>query len=123
MALSADEQMLLVAGLGYLIAVSLWAITLHSRAGMLLRNLGEIVDPDLWQALGSPNSVKAAMRDPERRWSKFVRSGEYRRQCNDVAIEMIDDYRRRTKTMLLICAGAGLLLMIRFWSLLKPDFL
>jgi len=123
MELTADEQTLLVAGIAYLIAVAVWAISLHSRARTMLRLLSEMIDPTLWQAIGAPDSLKAAMKDPERRWHRFIRSGEYLRQCDDVAIALIDDYRRQVRLMLLVCAGSGLLLLIRFWPLLKPDFL
>ena len=88
----------------------------------MLRRLSEVVEPSLWEALGSPASLNAAMRDPDRRWYRFLRSGEYRRKCNDAAIELIDDYHRRTR-MLLVLAGGGLLLLARFWPILKPDFI
>lgn len=123
MELSADEQTLLIAGIGYFVAVSFWAVALHSRAKTMLRLLSEMMEPALWQAIGAPATLKAAMKDPEKRWYKFIRSGEYLQQCDDVAIALIDDYRRRTKVMLFVCAAAGLLLLIRFWALLKPDFL
>lgn len=121
MGLSADEQTLMIAGLGYLIAVSLWALTLHVRARTMLRELSEIIEPALWQSLGSPTTVKAAMRDPEKRWHRFVKSGEYRRRCNDDAVELIDDYRRRIKFMLLVAATAGVLLLLRFWPMIGPE--
>jgi hypothetical protein len=123
MELSTDEQILLVAAIGYIFAVSIWAVSLHARARTMLRLLSDIIDPDVWQAIGAPETLKAAMQDPERRWHRFVRSGEYLRRCDNAAIALIDDYRRRTKVMLIVCAGSGLLLLIRFWPLLKPDFL
>lgn len=123
MELGTDEQVLLVAAIGYVAAVAIWAVSLHARAKTTLRLLNDLVDPAVWQAVGAPDTLKAAMQDPERRWYRFVRSGEYLRQCDDDAIALIDDYRRRTKTMLFVCAGGGLLLLIRFWPLLKPDFL
>jgi hypothetical protein len=85
--------------------------------------VSELIEPSLWESLGAPASIAAAMRDPGRRWLRFIRSGEYRRQCPDAAIELIDDYRRRTMIMLTVFAVGGLLLLIRFWPLLKPDFL
>jgi hypothetical protein len=89
----------------------------------MLRTLSETVDPELWQSLGSPDTLKTAMRDRKKRWHRFIRSGEYQSKLSNDAIVLIDDYRRRTKTMLLICAAAGLLLLFRFWPLLKPEFL
>jgi hypothetical protein len=123
MELGNDEQTLLFAGVGWLIAVSIWAVSLHSRAKTMLRLLSDMIDPEVWQAIGAPDTLKAALRDPERRWHRFVRSGEYLKRCDDASIALIDDYRRRTKVMLVVCAGSGLLLLIRFWPLLKPDFL
>lgn len=123
MTLSADEQTLLFVGVGYLVALSIWAITLHARGRSMLRQVGERIEPALWQSLGAPDSINAAMRDPKRRWYRFLRSGEYRRQCPDAVVELIDDYRRRVKIMLTVFSVGGLLLLIRFWPLLKPDFL
>jgi len=120
---SSDEQTLLIAGLGYLIAVAVWALSLHARARTLLKTVGERIDPDLWQSLGAPDSIKAAMQDPERRWRRFVRSGEYLRRCDAETCELIDDYRRRTKFMLFVSAVAGVMLVIRFRDLIKPAFL
>lgn len=102
MELSNDEQTLLIAGIGYLVAVGIWALSLHVRARTMLGLLGETVEPTLWQ---------------------FIRSGEYRRQLDNSSVALIDDYRRRTKFMLIVSAGAGILLLIRFWPLLKPEFL
>jgi hypothetical protein len=123
MELSNDEQVLLVAAIGYIVAVSVWALSMHARAKTMLRQLSDLVDPTVWDAIGAPETLKAAMKDPEKRWYRFVRSGEYLQQCGDDAIELIDDFRRRSKVMLFVCAGGGLLLLIRFWPLLKPDFL
>jgi hypothetical protein len=123
MELSNDEQVLLVAAIGYIAAVAIWALSMHARAKSMLRQLSGLVDPAVWNAIGAPDTLKAAMKDPERRWYRFVRSGEYLKQCDDAAVELIDDFRRRSKLMLIVCAGGGLLLLIRFWPLLKPDFL
>jgi predicted nucleic acid-binding Zn ribbon protein len=122
MELTGDEKTLLIAGLGYLAVTTLWVLTIHARGKLMLRALGELIEPDLWQALGAPTSLQAAMKDPQRRWHRFVRNGEYRRVCSDEIIALIDDYRSRTKRMLLILGGAGLLLLVRFWPLLKPSF-
>jgi predicted nucleic acid-binding Zn ribbon protein len=121
--LTTDEQVLLFAGVGYLIAATLWAMSLSARARAMLRELSQLIEPALWQALGEPVSIAKAMRDPEKRWFRFVNSGDYRRQCSDAAIEIIDDFRMRTKRMLIVLVAAGLLLLIRFWPLLKPEFL
>lgn len=121
--MSTDEQTLLIAGCGYLVAVGVWALSLHVRGRTMLRILGDSVEPALWRSLGSPDSIGATMKDPDRRWRQFIRSGEYRRQLDADSISLIDDYRRRTKFMLLVSAGAGILLLIRFWPLLKPEFL
>jgi hypothetical protein len=121
--MSADEQALLIAGIGYFVVVAVWAVTLNARARIMLGALSELIDPSLWQRLGAPTSVTAAMRDPERRWFRFVRSGEYRQQCSETVVALIDDFRRRTKRMLLVLAVAGVLLLFRFWPLLKPNFL
>jgi hypothetical protein len=122
-ALSADEKTLLIAGVGYLFAIAIWAMSLQAQARTLLRRLSEIVEPTLWQSLGAPSRVKDVFQDPGKRWFKFLRSGDYRRRLSSTAIELIDDYRRRTKIMLAVATAGGLLLLIRFWPLLKPGFL
>jgi hypothetical protein len=113
----------LIVGVGYLVALTIWTLSLHARGKALLRQVGERIEPALWQSLGAPESINAAMRDPQRRWHRFLRSGEYRRQCSNAVIELIDDYRRRVKIMLAVFSVGGLLLLIRFWPLFKPDFL
>ncbi|MGD8341621.1 MAG: hypothetical protein PVH89_12615 [Gammaproteobacteria bacterium] len=123
MQLSADQQVLLFVGVGYVLALTVWVISLQARARTMLQRLSELVEPSLWQALGAPKDINAIMRDPERRWVRFIKSGDYRRQCDDQAIALIDDYRQRTKVMLGVFAVSGLLLLIRFWPELKPEFL
>ena len=120
MQLSADQQLLLFVGIGYMLAVALWVLSLQARARTMLESLSELIEPPLWQALGAPDSVRAIMRDPERRWVKFIRSGQYRRQCNDAAIALIDDYRQRTRLMLVVVAVGGVLLVVRFWPVIRP---
>jgi hypothetical protein len=117
-----EQETLIVVGIGYLAALAIWALSLQARARTMLRVLSEIVDPEVWQALGAPESLKDAMKDPDRRWHKFLRSGEYRRQCDDVAVALIDDFRRRTYVMLAVCVIGGLLLIIRFWPLFVSGF-
>ncbi len=121
MQLSADQQTLLFVGVGYMLALTLWVFSLQARARTMLGLLSELIEPALWQALGAPASIKAIMRDPERRWVKFIRTGEYRRQCNEAAIALIDDYRQRTRVMLGVFAVGGLLLLVRFWPVIKPE--
>ena len=121
MQLSADQQVLLFAGVGYLLALSIWVISLQARARTMLASLSELIEPTLWQALGEPRGIKSIMRDPEKRWIRFIRSGEYRRQCDETAIALIEDYRQRTRVMLGVFAVSGVLLMFRFWPLIRPE--
>ena len=123
MELSGDEKILLIAGLGYLALALIWALTLNGRAKLMLRTIRELMEPELWEAIGSPDSLQAAMKDPHRRWHRFLKQGEYRRVCSDDVIALIDDFRQRTKRMLIVLTVAGLLLLFRFWPLLKPSFL
>ncbi|MDX1563058.1 MAG: hypothetical protein R3305_09030 [Gammaproteobacteria bacterium] len=123
MPLSTDEQSLLIVAVVYVIAVAIWLLSLQVRGRLMLRTVRKRVDPELWQALGEPDTLQAALKDPERRWHRFVKSGEYRNKLSGELVELIDDYRRRTKAMLVIVAGGGLLILIRYWPLLKPDFL
>ena len=121
MELSADQQTLLFVGIGYLVALTLWIFSLQARARTMLGLLSELIEPSLWQALGAPQSVRAIMQDPERRWVRFIKSGEYRRQCDEAAIALIDDYRQRTRVMLGVFAVSGILLLFRFWPVIEPE--
>jgi predicted nucleic acid-binding Zn ribbon protein len=123
MELTGDEKILLIAGLGYLAVATIWILTLNARGRLMLRAVRELVEPELWEAIGSPDTLQAAMKDPHRRWHRFLRQGEYRRVCSDEVIALIDDYRQRTRRMLWVLVVAGLLLLIRFWPELKPTFL
>jgi hypothetical protein len=118
MPLSADEKAFLIAGLAYLAAALLWALVLRTRARIMLGQLSEIMEPSLWQQLGAPATLSDIVRDPNKRWVRFLRTREYRRQCDDTTIALIDDYRRRTTFMLWFLIAAGILLLIRFWPLL-----
>jgi len=123
MELSGDEKILLIAGLGYMALALIWALALNARAKLMLRTIRELMEPELWEAIGSPDSLQAVRKDPHRRWHRFLKQGEYRRACSDEVIALIDDFRQRTKRMLIVLTVAGLLLLFRFWPLLKPSFL
>jgi hypothetical protein len=86
----------------------------------MLRTLRERMQPELWQAVGAPESLGAAMRDPQRRWRQFIASGAYRRQLGSDLAEVIDDFRRRANRMLIVCGLAALVLLFRFGPLLMP---
>jgi hypothetical protein len=123
MELSTDEQSLLLAGGGYLLIVIVWIWTLSVRSKVLLRDIAARIDPSLWQELGAPTSMKQAMKDPERRWMKFIRSGEFRRRCSTEVIDLIDDYRQRSNRMLIILGIGGALLLYRYRAILLPQLI
>ena len=118
MELNADAQSLLIVGVAYLGIVGIWAWTLAVRSNVLLRDLSERIDPELWRSLGAPASMKDVMNDPEKRWFRFIRNREYRIRCSSEVIDMIDDFRRRQNWMLIVVGAAGALLIYRFWPLL-----
>jgi hypothetical protein len=118
MELTADEQTLLIVGVGYLFAVGIWLWSMSVRADVMLREVGELMDRRLWQELGAPGSFKSAMQDPERRWMRFVRSGDYRKRCGGQVIDLIDDFERRTNWMLIVLGLGAALILYRFWPLL-----
>lgn len=115
--MSSDTSTFVVAAPIFLAAIVIFLLSIHIRGKILFRALAERLDPELWRSLGAPQSSFAAYRDPERRWRKFIRSGEYRRLDQDL-VDQIDDNHRRTKRMLVIFAIAVALLSFRFWSLL-----
>jgi hypothetical protein len=121
--LSSDEAALLVVAPLFLTAVGTWALIVHSRGKMLFETLRERIDPALWQELGAPASLRDAMRDPQGRWRRFMSSREYRRRLDTGLAALIDDYRSRGNRMLIVFGIAALLILYRFWPLLKPGFL
>lgn len=123
MELTSDERLLLLIGLGYLGAVGVWFFSMRARAEQLLEKVRERIDPGLWDELGAPRSMKDVVRDPERRWQRFVRSGEYRKRCGSRVSELIDEFRQRTNVMLIVLGAGAALILYRFWPLLKPGFL
>ena len=120
--MGSDPSSLLVVGLAYLFITIVWVLTLAHRANILLREVKERIDPALWDELGAPASMKAAIADPERRWTRFIRSGEYKKRCSTDVIGLIDDHRSRTNRMLIILGIAAGLILYRFWPLLAPPF-
>jgi len=123
MPLSADEKSLLVVAPLFITALFVWAWVVHERGKRLFRMLAERLDADLWQSLGAPATVRQAMSDPARRWRRFLQTQEYRRRCPPDVVELIDDYRGRGNRMLILFGIAAVLLFVRYWELLKPDFL
>jgi hypothetical protein len=118
---SADANTFMIVAPLLLAAIVIFVISVHVRGKVLFRTLGERVDPELWRSLGAPESILATLRDPERRWRGFVRSGEYRRRLDQDLVDRIDDNRRRTKRMLVIFAIAIVLLLYRFWPLVSAS--
>ena len=116
--MSSDANTFIVAAPLFLAAIVIFLLSVHIRGKLLFRTLGERVEPELWRSLGAPESTLAALRDPERRWRDFIRSGEYRRRLDQDLVDRIDDNRRRTKRMSVIFAIAIALLIYRFWPLL-----
>jgi hypothetical protein len=116
--MSDDASMLVIVGPLLLAAILIFLLSVHIRSRLLFRWLREQLDPELWQALGAPESIIEEFRDAERRWREFVRSGEYRRRLSRELVERIDDNRRRNRRMLVIFAIAIVLLAYRFWPLL-----
>lgn len=123
MQLTADEQSLLIVAVLFIGAIGLWAFILHTRGNALLRSLSERIDPALWQELGAPATLQQAVFETGGRWRRFMRSREYRRRCDADTAALIDDYRFRSNRMLVIAGIAAALILIRYWPLLKPDFL
>jgi hypothetical protein len=123
MTLTADQSALLISGVLWLAALTAWLFSVQARGKVMLRELRERADAGTWESIGAPVSLQGAMADPERRWLRFIRSGDYRRQLDPASVELIDRFRRRVRTMLLLFALSALALLIRFWPELQPDFL
>jgi hypothetical protein len=120
--LSEDERSLLFVGVGYIAAVIVWALVLGARLEALLRAV-RARDSALWAELGSPETARDVLQDPERRWRRFIGSGQYRKRLRAEGVDEIDDFRRRARVMIAVLAGAGALVLYRYWELLKPGWL
>lgn len=114
--MNADVNTLVIVVPLFLAAIGIFALSVQVRGKMLFRMLGERADPELWRSLGAPESPLEALRDPEKRWRNFIRSGEYRRRLEADLVDQIDDNRRRVKRMLVIFGIAVVLLLYRFGS-------
>ena len=119
--MSADQNVFIVVAPLFLAAIVIFLLSVHVRGRILFSAVAERIDPELWRTLGAPVSIIDVLRDPERRWRKFIQSGEYRRRLDQDLVDRIDDNRRRTKRMLVIFMIAVALLAYRFWPLLWPS--
>lgn len=101
----------------WLLATAACTLWLSRRAEALLASVREHGPSGLWEELGAPASVQAAVTDPAGRWRRFVRSGAYRTRCDPVLAARIDDFARSTTRALLLMAasGVGVVLWIRPW--------
>jgi hypothetical protein len=112
--MSADANTLVIVVPLFLVAIGIFVLSIHVRGRMLFRLLSERVDPELWRSLGAPESHLQTLRDPERRWRSFIRSGDYRRRLEQDLVDRIEDNRRRVRRMLVIFGIAIVLLLYRF---------
>jgi len=123
MEITADERLLLFIAIGYLAAVGVWFWSMRVRGDRMLDSVREHIDPGLWQELGAPRSVMDVVKDRDRRWVRFVNSGDYRRRCSSRVVDIIDEFKRRANVMAVVLGTGAALILYRFWPLLKPSFL
>jgi len=116
--LSADEKSLLIVAPAYILGLSIWLWILVVRSRILFRELSEKIEPALWESLGAPKSMKDTLTDSKHRWTKFIKSGDYRRQCTEEVIDLIDDFKSRQNWMLTVMGIAALMIGFRYWPLL-----
>ena len=113
---------LIIVGLVYLVLVGYFVVIMRRQADALVRAL-ETEGPDgLWQELGAPATMRDAVRDPKRRWTKFIRSGQYRTRCSPTLVAKIDAFRTFTNRGLLLTALVGGLVLLTFLPLLAMGF-
>jgi hypothetical protein len=120
----ADERLLAAAVIvAYLVVVAIAAWRISRRGDGLLEMVRNDIDAERWRALGAPRSVRAAMGDPQRRWTSFVNGGEYRRVCSRRVRVEIESYRRWGQRVLLVLVGIGIAIVVGFWGVLEPVLL
>lgn len=118
-----EELALAWVGGGYVAILALYLWLMNRSAEKLLRTIQQHEADEVWQAIGAPRSVKQAVQDPDRRWREFLRSRAYRHLCSPVTASQIDAFLLKTYTGLTGLAVTGVIILIRFWPLLKPALL
>lgn len=123
LAMSQEELALAWVGGGYVVITALYIWLMNRSAGKLLHSIRHHEASEVWQALGAPTSIKQAVQDPAGRWREFLRSRTYRRLCSPVTASEIDAFLLRAHVGLIGLALAGVIILVRFWPLLKPALL
>ena len=116
--ISQEEITLAFIGSAYMIAVGVYAWWLTRSADALLRAIKKREPAGLWDELGAPASMKAAVQDPQRRWRKFIRAETYRSRCHPEIAARIDAFRSGTNLGLGVLGIGGLIILYLFWPLL-----
>jgi len=121
---AANEQTaLIIITLNYIAIVMIFAWSMSRRADRLLKHVSDSVPETLWEELGAPDSIQAAVKDPERRWAQFIRGEIYRNKCHPDLVARIDNFKMLTNRGLILLGITGAGIVYFFWSQLKPDFL
>ena len=105
-------------GLLYLVIVAVVAVGLMRRASGLLLTEQRRAPAAVWTELAAPGSVTEALNDPDRRWTRFLRSGDHRTRLSTELVWEIDGFRRVVSWSLVLIAGAGVLVIAAFVPLI-----
>ncbi|TFH25598.1 MAG: hypothetical protein E4H03_00260 [Myxococcales bacterium] len=110
----------IAAGLAYLAATVVCAKTQTGTADKILRDLS-VHCPDAWADVGAPLTVQAAVRDPDRRWERFVRERAYLSRCDTDLARRIDAFRRRSLLTFTSIAIVGAVVLYCLWQVELPS--
>lgn len=110
----AQTSRFIAAGTFYLVLCGLFAWSMSRRAERLLRRIGDDLDPDFWNAMGSPGSIKEAVSNPESGWMRFIRTKTYRARCSPEVSDAIERFRTRAGAGLVFLALLGMAILYYF---------
>ena len=106
-------------GLVYLAAVAAYAKRQAGIAERILQDLSTRC-PETWEEVGAPASVEASVKDPHRRWQRFIRERAYRSLGDSELVRRIDDFQRRNLVAMASLAVAGAAVLYCLWLAEAP---
>jgi len=106
-------------GLAYLAIAAVYVMMQKRTAQQILRDFS-VRCPEAWAEVGAPVTMEAAVRDPDRRWERFVHERVYRSRCDSDLAQRIDAFRQRNLVTLTSLAIAGAVVLYCLWQVELP---
>lgn len=75
---------------------------------------------EIWQSLGAPKDLLTALRDPQRRWHRFMQTKAYLQACPRDLVTTIMRIRRAIGVIYAVLIASGGSIAIAWWLLNHP---